>query len=116
MAQQLSSWVAASGGAEKFGTLRVILFYKFVDLNPKVFAPLLERCALERGLSGRLLVAPDGINGTLAGLEAQVRGFEAACISDRVIMDVKAACKRDHCVSFRRVFLIAFVGSSHVDG
>ncbi len=54
--------------------MKVAAFYRFLDLeDPEAFRePLLERCQAA-GLLGTVLVASEGINGTLAGEAAGIR-------------------------------------------
>ena len=54
--------------------MKVAAFYRFLDLDsPESFRDeLLTRCK-EKGLLGTILVAGEGINGTLAGSEAAIR-------------------------------------------
>jgi UPF0176 protein len=61
--------------------IRVVSLYRFTPLDPSaVRAPLLAVCAAN-GVYGTLLVAPEGINGTIAGSDAGV---------DRVLAQVRA--------------------------
>jgi UPF0176 protein len=54
-------------------------FYRFVamkgPLEPSLLRPLLKAEAASRGLRGTLLLAPEGLNGSLAGEPTAVRGF-----------------------------------------
>ncbi|GBG25183.1 Thiosulfate sulfurtransferase/rhodanese-like domain-containing protein 2 [Hondaea fermentalgiana] len=57
----------------------VVLFYKYVNLGDGVAAEILRqesKCA-ELGLSGRMRVAPEGINGTLFGSMSALAAYEA---------------------------------------
>jgi UPF0176 protein len=68
----------------------VILFYKYVELaDPSVFAESQrERCAA-LGLKGRILIATEGVNGTLAGPRAAVDQYVAALRSDERFADIE---------------------------
>ena len=68
----------------------VILFYKYVSLDdPAGFAGgQRERCA-GLGLKGRVLVAAEGINGTLAGPRAAVEEYVAALRADARFADME---------------------------
>ncbi|HSM42055.1 MAG TPA: rhodanese-related sulfurtransferase [Afifellaceae bacterium] len=60
------------------GDFLIAALYRFVDLPG--FADLQEpihRMCEDRGIRGTLLLAPEGINGTIAGAEAEIRGFLA---------------------------------------
>jgi len=51
----------------------VILFYKYVEVaDPAEFATGQRELCLELGLKGRVLIATEGINGTLAGPGAAI--------------------------------------------
>ena len=52
-------------------------FYRFVSLSDPVAAADALR-VLARGLTGSIVVAPEGVNGTVAGTPAAVAAFEAA--------------------------------------
>jgi UPF0176 protein len=56
--------------------LLVAAFYRFVDLPDcaELREPLSQRC-VELGLMGTILLAREGINGTIAGTESAVRDF-----------------------------------------
>ena len=66
--------------------LRVILFYKFAPLRANVqnVSSQLEQLAKDLALLGRVLLAPDGVNGTLAGRKDDVQRFEEWCIQHPV--------------------------------
>ncbi|NNC77749.1 MAG: rhodanese-related sulfurtransferase [Woeseiaceae bacterium] len=53
--------------------MKVAAFYRFLDLeNPKVFCKDLQELCEQHELLGTVLVAEEGINGTLAGIEAHI--------------------------------------------
>lgn len=59
--------MAAPSAEERFD---VVLFYKYTRISSteRVIAFLQELCGPESlGLTGRVLIAPEGVNGTLAG-------------------------------------------------
>jgi predicted sulfurtransferase len=66
----------------------VILFYKFVHLDANEFAKTIEYEIDNRYLLGRLLVAPDGLNGTLAGTKRDILSFEKYCVEHPVIENI----------------------------
>ncbi|MCW7542050.1 hypothetical protein OOT46_30100 [Aquabacterium sp. A7-Y] len=67
----------AAGAAALFH----LAFYRFVKLvDPDAAAARLRE--LTRGLTGSVLVAPEGINGVLAGSAAAIDGFEQALRAD----------------------------------
>lgn len=67
----------------------VILFYKYEPIaDPQVFAAMQRRRCLAAGLKGRILIASEGINGTLAGPAAGVEEYIAALRSDTRFEDI----------------------------
>lgn len=58
--------------------MKVASFYRFLDLaDPAAFREALLEACRERGLLGTVLVAPEGVNGTLAGGQADIRAVLA---------------------------------------
>lgn len=67
----------------------VILFYKYVSVaDPERFADEQRALCSSLGLKGRLLIATEGINGTLAGSVAAVNDYVAALHGDERFADV----------------------------
>ncbi|PZR70617.1 MAG: hypothetical protein DLM73_17450 [Chthoniobacterales bacterium] len=67
----------------------VILFYKYVEIaDPPVFAATQRALCSNLGLKGRVLIAGEGINGTLAGSRAAINRYTAALRSDARFSDV----------------------------
>ena len=67
----------------------VILFYKYVDLPDAVeFANSQRALCVELGLKGRVLIAEEGINGTLAGPKTEIDSYVAALKSDARFADI----------------------------
>ncbi len=67
----------------------VILFYGFVDIvDPEKLRE--EQCALceKIGLKGRILIAGEGINGTLEGTRAAITAYEEALHTDPRFVDM----------------------------
>ena len=71
-------------------TWSVILFYKYVALaGPETLAAAQrERCSA-LGLKGRILIADEGINGTLAGPRAAVEEYIAVLRADARFADIE---------------------------
>ena len=71
-------------------TYAVSALYKFVDLPDfrEIQKPLLDQC-LENGIIGTLLLAPEGINGTIAGPEAGMHILLASLRSDPRFEDLE---------------------------
>jgi UPF0176 protein len=58
---------------------RVLLYYKFVRLaEPDAWVAQQQALGEELGLRGRILVAPEGINGTVSGPWAQTEAYKRA--------------------------------------
>jgi len=54
----------------------IILFYKFSKIkNPESFKIKQQKIAKAFGLTGRLLIAPEGINGTFEGTTKNIKGY-----------------------------------------
>jgi UPF0176 protein len=63
--------------------LTVAAFYKFVAIaNPAGLGETLRAAAREAGIRGTILVAPEGINATVAGPDAAIRGFLSTLRAD----------------------------------
>ena len=67
----------------------VILFYKYVDIaDPLAFAAMQRELCAELGLKGRVLIAAEGINGTLAGSRDAVERYMEALRQDPRFSDI----------------------------
>ena len=67
----------------------VILFYKFVQVeNPEEFAAAQKEVCRALELKGRLLVAPEGINGTFEGKQSQIKKYQTILTADPRFSDV----------------------------
>ena len=68
----------------------VILFYKFTDVaDPAAFVTAHKAKGAELGLTGRMLVAEEGINGTFEGTRESVDAYKAFLLSDPRFSDMK---------------------------
>ena len=68
----------------------VILFYKYVDiLDPESFAGHQRALCEILGLKGRVLIAAEGINGTLAGPADRVDAYVATLKEDSRFSDIE---------------------------
>lgn len=73
----------------------VILFYKYVPIaDPTQFASEQRALCASLGLKGRVLIAQEGINGTLAGPAAAVREYVAELHRDERFADVQIKWSR----------------------
>ena len=71
-------------------TWPVMLFYKYVALaDPESFAAAQRELCVRLGLKGRILIAGEGINGTLAGPRAAVEDYSAALRADERFADIE---------------------------
>ncbi len=67
----------------------VILFYKYVPLSdPEGFAAEQRALCVSLGLKGRVLIAAEGINGTLAGPRESIDEYVSALRRDARLADV----------------------------
>ncbi|HYJ06949.1 MAG TPA: rhodanese-related sulfurtransferase [Chthoniobacterales bacterium] len=67
----------------------VILFYKYVAVaDPAEFAAAQRELCVELGLKGRVLIATEGINGTLAGPRASIDQYMDALKRDARFSDI----------------------------
>ncbi|WP_018662195.1 rhodanese-related sulfurtransferase [Heyndrickxia acidiproducens] len=68
---------------EKTKPYRVLLYYKYVEIeNPEEFAAEHLKFCKETGLKGRILVAKEGINGTVSGTVAQTEKYKEMMHND----------------------------------
>jgi UPF0176 protein len=68
----------------------VILFYKYVAIaDAEVFAAKQRELCSSLGLKGRVLIAAEGINGTLAGRADQVDRYVTALKADPRFSDLE---------------------------
>lgn len=68
----------------------VILFYKYTRITePAAFVANQRELCLSLGLKGRLLIAEEGINGTLAGKPASIDQYVAALKADPRFTDIE---------------------------
>ena len=70
-------------------TFPVILFYKYVEIaEPAAFATAQREICVELGLKGRVLIAAEGINGTLAGPRSAIDRYMKALSRDARFSDI----------------------------
>ena len=71
-------------------------FYKFVAIDrPEELRERLRAACIARGLLGSIIIAPEGINGMLAGAEADILAWESALREDDRFSDI--IVKRSEC-------------------
>lgn len=67
----------------------VILYYKYVPLDdPHAFASGQRKLCVELGLKGRVLIASEGINGTLAGPAVAIETYMSELRADPRFVDI----------------------------
>lgn len=89
-------------------TYQVLLYYKFVRIDdPEDFARTHEALCRDLGLLGRVLVAPEGLNGTVSGSPNACSTYIQAMHSDARFADMafKIDDVEDHV--FRKLFVRA---------
>ena len=81
---------AAAGNTSEGHTYQVLLFYKYVDVaNPEELAAYIRSLATRLSLTGRVIVAHEGINGTLEGTTEHTEKFVAQFFTDVRFSDVQ---------------------------
>lgn len=67
----------------------ILLFYKYVNIpQPKRFAKWQKKICEELGLRGRVLIAQEGINGTLGGSTQAIDRYKAIMLADPSFADI----------------------------
>lgn len=68
---------------------RVLLYYYYITIeNPEQFREDHHRLCLQLNLLGRIIVAPEGLNGTVSGLVADCEAYMAAVKADPRFADI----------------------------
>lgn len=82
----------------------VILFYKFIDLaDPKAVAKSHQEKCAEIGLLGRILLAEEGINGTLEGTRDQIEVYKDFLKTDPHFFDMPVKESAGTGAAFRKL-------------
>jgi UPF0176 protein len=85
-------------------TYPVILFYKYVDiLDAQIFARQQRTLCESLGLKGRILIAAEGINGTLAGPADRVDDYVSALKRDPRFADIEIKISAGDAGTFPRL-------------
>ena len=85
-------WVGATkpGGRPMIAAYPVILFYKYIEIvDAKALAAQQRKLCGPLGLKGRILIADEGINATLAGPAEAVNCYVAALRADQRFADIE---------------------------
>lgn len=82
----------------------VLLYYKFVHLeNPQGFREAHFAKCLELGLKGRVLIAREGINGTLAGPVEQTKAYKKFLHSLPGFAETQFKCEKVDSIPFEKL-------------
>jgi len=83
---------------------RNIAFYKFVLIdNPQTLCEKLGQVIRSLGLKGTLLIATEGINGMLSGLDENIRNFEKELKKDPRFSDILIKVSYSKKIPFQRL-------------
>jgi UPF0176 protein len=84
----------------------VILFYKYVAIaDPAALVAAQRELCATLGLKGRVLIASEGINGTLAGPRAAVERYVAALRADERFADIEMKTSAGDADTFPRLMI-----------
>jgi len=84
----------------------VILFYKYVAIpEPESLAMAQRALCVALGLKGRVLIATEGINGTLAGPRAAVEEYVAALRALEFFRDIEIKASAGDAQTFRKLIV-----------
>ncbi|HEV7406509.1 MAG TPA: rhodanese-related sulfurtransferase [Chthoniobacteraceae bacterium] len=84
----------------------VILYYKYVRVDdPEALANEQRALCSALGLKGRVLIATEGINGTLAGPAAAVEQYVAALRADRRFADMEIKMSEGDATTFPKLIV-----------
>lgn len=83
---------------------QVLLFYKYVDVaDPEALALRVRALSAELSLTGRVIIAYEGINGTLEGTVENTEKFVSEFFADERFADVQVKRSRGEGNSFPRL-------------
>ena len=85
---------------------RVLLYYKYTPIeDAETFAQEHLRFCKEIGLKGRILVAPEGINGTVSGTIDQTQAYIAQMNADPRFSDITYKIDETDGHAFKKMFV-----------
>jgi UPF0176 protein len=85
---------------------RVLLYYKFVPIeDPAAFAAEHERWCRSLGLLGRILVAPEGLNGTVSGTPESCEAYMNGLKQDSRFADMAFKVEESDFNAFKKLFV-----------
>ena len=89
-----------------FAEFPVILFYKYVAIaDPEALVASQRELCSALGLKGRVLIATEGINGTLAGPRAAIDRYVAALRADERFADIEIKTSAGDADTFPRLMI-----------
>ncbi|MDB5238182.1 MAG: hypothetical protein JWM46_452, partial [Candidatus Kaiserbacteria bacterium] len=69
---------------------QVLLFYRYITIDsPQELAAHIESLARENALTGRVIIAQEGVNATLEGLRADTEAFLSEFKIDERFRDIE---------------------------
>ena len=87
-------------------TFQVLLFYKYVSITDPAVLKNTYRVLCEKyALTGRTLIAEEGINGTLEGKTEDTEAFLAEFLDDARFSDMQIKRSRGECDSFPKLMV-----------
>ncbi len=88
--------------------LRILLYYKFVHIDePEVYADIHLKFCKALGLRGRILIAEEGINGTVSGTVDQTDAYMAAVRMDLRFRDMEFKIDEADEHAFKKMYVRA---------
>jgi UPF0176 protein len=85
---------------------QVLLFYKYVTIqNPHSFADAFRSQAQQLGLTGRAIIAEEGLNATLEGTTENTEAFVSFLINDERFKDINIKRSRGTGTSFPKLIV-----------
>jgi UPF0176 protein len=85
---------------------RVLLYYKFVKIDdPETFAKEHLKFCKSLGLKGRILVAEEGLNGTVSGTVEETQAYIDALHSDERFSDMVFKIDETEKISFKKMYV-----------
>lgn len=105
----------------KDNSYKVILFYKFIEIeDPEVLRKEQMEICNSLGLKGRILLAKEGINGTLEGPEEQIEKYKSIMASQTLFSDIVFKESRGDGKSFTKLKIkvrdeVVTLGNKKVD-
>ncbi len=85
---------------------KIILYYKYVQIaDPKKFATQQRQICKKLGLKGRILIAEEGINGTVEGSDQAIQEYTADFLANPLFSDVNIKTSESSGNSFPKLVI-----------